>query len=54
MKELARIEIKVEQDEDTGDINVGFSASQLSLPEMNYWLDYVKNMVMTGQVNSAE
>ena len=54
MSEIGKITISVEKDDETQDVNVSFSASKLSLPEMNYWLDYVKAMVISGQANPVE
>lgn len=41
------INIKIEED------NVSFE-SDMSIIEMNFWLDHVKNLLITGQASSKE
>jgi len=47
MSANGRIEITIEENQ------VLFSTN-LSIPELNFWLDHVKNLVITGQAKSVE
>lgn len=47
MDEVGKIEISIEEDK------VVFSTN-LSIPDMNFWLDHVKNLLITGQAEPSE
>ncbi len=47
MSEKSTIEISIEDEQ------VAFSTN-LSIPELNFWLDHIKYLIMSGQATSPE